>query len=78
MAQILVRGLDEETVAQLKARAQSNNRSLQGEVKAILEESARSRGRFTVFREVSLIWQARFRGRTMADSAELIREDRER
>ena len=40
MAQILVRGLDDTLVARLKERAKLNHRSLQGEVKAILEETA--------------------------------------
>ena len=40
MAQILVRDLDEALVARLKERAQQNHRSLQGEVKAILETAA--------------------------------------
>jgi plasmid stability protein len=78
MAQILVRGLDDETVAQLKARARANNRSLQGEVKAILEESARMKGSLVAFQEVARKWQAHFEGRTMSESGDLIREDRER
>jgi plasmid stability protein len=40
MAQILVRGLDDAMVACLKDRARQNHRSLQGEVRAILEEAA--------------------------------------
>jgi plasmid stability protein len=40
MAQILVRGLDDALVAPLKDRARQNRRSLQGEVRAILEEVA--------------------------------------
>jgi hypothetical protein len=40
MAQILVRDLDDALVARLKERAKLNHRSLQGEVKAILEETA--------------------------------------
>jgi plasmid stability protein len=40
MAQILVRGLDDALVARLKDRARQIHRSLQGEVRAILEEVA--------------------------------------
>jgi plasmid stability protein len=40
VAQILVRDLDDALVARLKERAKLNHRSLQGEVKAILEEVA--------------------------------------
>ena len=40
MAQILVRGLDDALVARLKDRARQNHRSLQGEVRTLLEEAA--------------------------------------
>jgi plasmid stability protein len=40
MGSILVRGLDEKTIARLKERARLNGRSLQQEVKAILERAA--------------------------------------
>ena len=40
MAQILVRGLDDAPVARLKDRARQNHRSLQGEVRTLLEEAA--------------------------------------
>ncbi len=43
MAQILVRDLDERVVARLKERAKASHRSLQGEVRAILEREARPR-----------------------------------
>jgi len=36
MGQLLVRNLDTETIAQLKARAKRHGRSLQGEAKVIL------------------------------------------
>lgn len=42
MAQILVRDIDPEIIECLKLRAKEHNRSLQGEVKSILEENARS------------------------------------
>lgn len=41
MAEILVRNLDEAVVEHLKARARSSGRSLQAELKIILEQSAR-------------------------------------
>ncbi len=41
MAQILVRNLEEKIVTRLKARARKKGRSLQSEVKEILEQSAR-------------------------------------
>lgn len=40
MAQVLVRDLASRTLHRLKARAQRSGRSLQAEMKAILEEAA--------------------------------------
>jgi len=40
MPSILIRELDDATIALLKERARRKNRSLQGEVKTILEEAA--------------------------------------
>lgn len=77
MAQILVRDLDTKVVKRLKARAASHGRSLQGEVKAILEREATTP---TVDERRKLIekWQQHFAGRTFSDSTEIIREGRER
>jgi plasmid stability protein len=76
MAQILVRDLGEETVDRLKARARRQGRSLQAEVKSILEEAAKldSGDARALARRI----RRRFAGRSFADSSELIREDRER
>ena len=41
MAQIIVRNLDDSIVERLKARARTNERSLEAEVRLILEQSAR-------------------------------------
>ena len=76
MPDILVRGLDEETVKRLKARARRHGRSLQGEAKLVLEQAAGMGAE-----EVAAMldgWKSRFAGRRFADSAALIREDRER
>ena len=40
MSSILVRGLDQKTIERLKERARLNGRSLQQEVKALLERAA--------------------------------------
>lgn len=77
MTQMLVRDLDPEVVERLKERARSNGRSLQKEVRAILEGAART---YTMeeAREVTEKWRERFAGREFSDSTELIREDRDR
>lgn len=41
MAQVIIRNLDEEVVARLKRRARGNERSLEAELRVILEEQAR-------------------------------------
>ena len=76
MAQILVRDLDAKVVKRLKARAQLHGRSLQGEVKEILEREAKmllpNERQKTIEK-----WREHFAGRTFSDSTDLIREDRE-
>lgn len=76
MAQILVRDLDTALVDRLKGQAEQHGRSLQGEVKAILEASARLSP--SEAREIAGRWRQRLAGRIQGDSTQLIREDRER
>jgi len=76
MAQIIVRNLDDAVVERLKARARDNNRSLEAEVRHILEQSEKvdiTRARLIVMER-----RKKLQGRKFADSVELIREDRER
>lgn len=77
MAQILVRDLNERIVGRLKERAAVHGRSLQGEVKAILEEAANVYSADEA-RVVAMEWQQKLAGRVFDDSAELLREDRDR
>jgi antitoxin FitA len=79
MAQILVRGLDDDVVELLKDMARSNNRSLQGEAKTILEQAVdlERRRRDFLVRTAELRERWRREGRVFSDSAELIREDRD-
>ena len=76
MAQILVRDLDPETIERLKARAKEHHRSLQGEAKRILEDAAARS--MIESRDLVERVRARFAGKAITDSAELIREDRDR
>ena len=76
MAQLLIRDLEPDLVERLKERAHLHNRSLQGEVKTILEESARLTLAET--RDLALSWHQRLAGRSYGNSADLVREDRER
>jgi len=78
MAQILVRNLNEKTVKVLKKRAKSQGRSLQAEVKLILEEAANSEkvDMETARKSVNEV-RKKLKGRKFSDSAKLIREDRD-
>ena len=76
MAQILVRNVDPRAVERLKARARQHGRSLQREVKILLERAA---GVDT--EEIAAMlagWKTRLAGRRFGSSARLIREDRRR
>jgi plasmid stability protein len=76
MSQILVRGLDSRIVERLKSRADNHGRSLESEVRLILEQA----GCFDAgeARKASRRWQKFFSGRKLADSGKLLREDRRR
>ena len=77
MAQVLVRQLDNEVVLRLKKRAKEHGRSLQSEVKTILEEAVpdyeAAWKRIETFRK-----RLKKSGNTFSNSADLIREDRDR
>ena len=76
MGSILVRGLDQKTIERLKERARLNRRSLQQEVKALLERAADVLT-MREARRLSDRWSHRLGGRRFSDSAQLIREDRD-
>ncbi|HYU32834.1 MAG TPA: Arc family DNA-binding protein [Thermoanaerobaculia bacterium] len=76
MSQVLVRDLAPEVLEHLKSRARMHGRSLQGELKVILESAAL----FSVdeARATSERWRRRLAGQMTSDSADLLREDRDR
>jgi len=76
MAQIIVRNLDDTVVERLKTRAKANDRSLEAEVRQILELSARVDMAQT--RQMVMERRKKLQGRKFKDSVELIREDRDR
>lgn len=65
MAEVLVRDLDPTVVEKLKIRAKENQRSLQGELKCILEQAALS-GAIDIGAERERI-RSMFAGRTFSD-----------
>jgi len=79
MAQILVRNLDEGVVKRLKARAKRRNRSLQAEVKSIIEQAAEAPALdMAAARKLCRDIRDRLGERRLPDSTSLIRRGRER
>jgi len=76
MAQLLVRDVSAATVESLKRRARANRRSLQNELKEIIDHAARMN--FEEFREAADRIRNSLKGRRFRDSTDLVREDRER
>ena len=77
MAQVLVRQLNKKVVDRLKKRAREHGRSLQSEVKTILEEAVPDYE--GAWKRIELIrTKLKRSGRKFSDSADLIREDRDR
>lgn len=78
MAQLLIRGLEREDIERLRGRAKRHHRSLEAEARVILKSAepdpnARAEAiRFADEMRRELV------GRVTGDSADLIREDRER
>jgi plasmid stability protein len=77
MASVLVRDLDPVVVDRLKARAEENGRSLQKELKAILETAA-AQATWAEARAAAERVRQMLGGRQFSDSTELVREDRDR
>ncbi len=76
MSQLLIRNLEEETIELLKNQAKLHNRSLQGEVKQILEENVKMSMNDARIKARKI--RASFGKKLFSDSANLIREDRNR
>jgi plasmid stability protein len=76
MSQILVCNLGEETLIRLKNRAKREGRSLKTEVKLILERAVKQE--MDSAQAMLEEYRARFNGHIFSDSAQLIRQDRDR
>ena len=76
MAQVLVRDLDDEVVARLKKRARNHRRSLQAELRHLLEQAAQTD--MTEARRLAQRIRRRLAGRKHTESALLVAEDRDR
>ncbi len=80
MATINVRQLADDVVDRLKRRASLNNRSLEGEVRLLLERAAYDdmAAKHAAFLEASDRLRERTRSRRQTPAEVLIREDRDR
>jgi len=76
MPNVLVRDVDEKVLEKLKTKAAQNGRSLQREVQIILTDAASPEPLSDS--EVARKIKDSLRGREHSDSAELLREDRNR
>jgi len=75
MPDILIRGLDAQSLKRLKQRAKQHGRSLQAEAKMVLENAAGVSVAEAL--QSARDWRKKL-GRRFDDSTELIREDRQR
>ncbi len=79
MAQLIVRNLDDDAYEQLKRRAEVNHRSLEAEVRLILENATHERIMdLASIRARADAIRLTLEGRSHSDSAAMIREDRSR
>jgi len=76
MAQLLVRNLNRTVVERLRRRARRGGRSVESEVRAILEQAAQAD--MASARTLANRIRTRLRGRRFSDSTALVREDRDR
>jgi hypothetical protein len=76
MAQVIIRNIDDKVILRLKARAKARGRSLEAELRSILERESRF-GTLRDFRD-HLIAMHQQQPAQSSDSTELLREDRDR
>lgn len=76
MPDLLLRNLDDSVLSRLKLAAKKNGRSLQAELREILERASLRSQADT--RRLSAKWLKRLHGAPYSDSTELFREDRAR
>jgi len=79
MGSILIPDLDDDVIQRLRERAERAGRSLEAEVRLILEQAAGpAQWDMATARARIEELQKRFKGRKFPDTVDLIREDRDR
>ena len=76
MASVTIRNLDDEVVAALKRRAKANDRSLEAELRVILDREVRGYDPVAFLALADRIAAMTPKDRPPTDSVELLREDR--
>ena len=78
MANVTVRNIDDSVIDALKAQAKANRRSLEDEIRHVLAQQALRHTRLDGFRERTARLASRTADAPQADSAILLRDDRDR
>ncbi|MYD71511.1 MAG: TraY domain-containing protein [Acidobacteria bacterium] len=78
MGTLTIRNLDDQVIDRLKAQAQANQRSLEGEVRHVLADHTDRRSRMAEFRERTKRLASATAGTPQSDSVTLLRADRDR
>lgn len=78
MPDVLIRNIDKEVLERLKARAKHNNRSLQEELKEMIELHAKPDFEKTRNRVNEILLKYKASGKSFSDSGEELSKDRER
>lgn len=77
MADVLIRNIDDKTLNNLKKRAKKNNRSLQAELKIMIEEHVLRDMDHAKNMVSDILEKYRAEGRVFSDSTKDIRDDRD-
>ena len=78
MGNLTIRNLDARVIERLKVQAKANQRSLGGEIRHLLTQHVDRPGRIVEFRERTRQLVSLTAGSHQSDSADLLREDRDR
>lgn len=78
MADVLIRNIDKKTLERLKERAANNNRSLQEELRELVEFHAKPDIEDTRSRVNEVLLKYRASGKNFPDSGDELSEDRKR
>ncbi len=78
MANLTIRNLDDKVVERLKKRAKDNGRSLEAELRELLKQAANRKSPKELLAIADRIAAMTPAGVKQTDSAELLREDRDR